>query len=97
MVVCWAGSSLHVGICKLLLLGNVPCSGVSGSYNRKKKKKAVLERFIVEWSTILYLFTALMNYWISHGTFTEVIKEKLSIPSLLFEDFCLLEISASVK
>ena len=96
MVMCWAGSSMHGGICKLLLLGNVPCSGVSGSCNRKKKK-AVLERFVVEWSTILYLFTALMNYWICHGTLTEVIKEKLSIPSLLFEDFCLLEISASVK
>lgn len=57
-----------------------------------KKKKVVLERFVIEQSEILYFFAALMNYWICHSTFTEVIKEKLSIPSLLFEDFCLLEI-----
>lgn len=36
-------------------------------------------------------FTALMNYWICHGTFIEVIKENLWIPSLLFEDFYLLD------
>lgn len=34
MVMCCIGSSLHGGVCKLLLLGYVPCSGVSGSHFR---------------------------------------------------------------
>lgn len=54
-------------------------------------KKAVLERFVIKENEILYFFTALMNYWICHGTFIEVIKENLWIPSLLFEDFYLLD------
>lgn len=58
------------------------------------EKKAVLEKFVREKSEILYFSTALMNYWLCHGTFIEVIIEKLSLPSLLFEDFYLLDISA---
>lgn len=95
-LLCWLFSAW--GACKLLLLENVPCSGVSGPMgcNDKKnnEKQYIRVFFKIEGHKIISLFYHILDYWISHGTFIEVIKDKVSIPSLLCEDFCVLDISA---